>query len=70
MTSSLLQLIIDGGGGACWPSSLQEKTEFFLENMTLTRGTPPCTPHMEVPPPPPPLGQGQRLCTRHDHASK
>ena len=21
--------------------------------MTLTRGTPPCTPHMEVPPPPP-----------------
>ena len=26
-------------------------SEFFLENMTLTRGTPPCTPHMEVPPP-------------------
>ena len=25
-------------------------SEFFLENMTLTRGTPPCTPHMEVPP--------------------
>ena len=29
-------------------------SEFFLENVTLTRGTPPCTPHMEVPPPPPP----------------
>ena len=27
-------------------------SEFFLENMTLTRGTPPCTPHLEVPPPP------------------
>ena len=26
-------------------------SEFFLENVTLTRGTPPCTPHMEVPPP-------------------
>ena len=25
---------------------------FFLKNMTLTRGTPPCTPHMEVLPPP------------------
>ena len=26
-------------------------SEFFLTNMTLTRGTPPCTPHMEVPSP-------------------
>ena len=25
-------------------------SEFFLENMTLIRGTPPCTPHMEVRP--------------------
>ena len=25
-------------------------SELFLENMTLIRGTPPCTPHMEVPP--------------------
>ena len=25
-------------------------SEFFLENMTLIRGTPPCTPHIEVPP--------------------
>ena len=23
-------------------------SEFFLENMTLIRGTPPCTPHVEV----------------------
>ena len=27
-------------------------SEFFLENVTLTRGTSPCTLHMEVPPPP------------------
>ena len=26
-------------------------SEFFLENMTLILGTPPCTPHMEVPSP-------------------
>ena len=26
-------------------------SEFSLENVTLTRGTPPCAPHMEVPPP-------------------
>ena len=25
-------------------------SEFFLENMTLIRGTPPCTSHLEVPP--------------------
>ena len=25
-------------------------SEFSLKNMILIRGTPPCTPHMEVPP--------------------